>query len=84
MERLFTVVFDLLVDAFSYDSTTALIARDNLFDADWQKGDITESKLTKALKQMLTAATYPVQFSIALKSSENNLSESRSLLQLLS
>ena len=70
LERLFTVVFDLLVDAFSYDSTTALIARDNLFDADRQKGDITESKLTKALKQMLTAATYPVQFSIALKSSE--------------
>ena len=58
------------MDAFSYDSTTALIARGNLFDADRQKGDITESKPTKVLRQLLTAANYPVQFSIALQGSE--------------
>ena len=70
LERLFTVVFDLLVDAFSYDSTGALIADGNHLDADRQKGDIAESQPAKLLRQLLTAATYPAQLSIALQDSE--------------
>ena len=70
LERLFTVVFDLLVDAFSYDSTGALIADGNHLDADRQKGDIAESQPAKLLRQLLTAATYPAQLSLALQDSE--------------